>query len=169
MDLPSGLDATTGHISTSCIRATATLTLALPKVGLWKQGVHDVTGELYLGTSPCRARCTPGSASSPDRSSQRTTSCASADNRNSRDAARSGASAMLVRATGSMAGVQPITAPCFAEVSTGVDTYGWAPQGVGPPGRSTPAPISATRPAAGPTTAAQVGLYTIHQTAVRTQ
>lgn len=49
LDLPSGLDATTGRISRTCIRATATLTLALPKAGLWKQGAHDVTGELYLG------------------------------------------------------------------------------------------------------------------------
>ncbi|MGD9856616.1 MAG: NAD(P)H-hydrate epimerase [Thermomicrobiales bacterium] len=48
LDLPSGLDATDGHISTSCIRATATLTLALPKSGLWKNGAHDVTGELYV-------------------------------------------------------------------------------------------------------------------------
>lgn len=48
LDLPSGLDATTGRISNPCIRATATLTLALPKIGLWKPGAHDVTGELYL-------------------------------------------------------------------------------------------------------------------------
>lgn len=49
LDLPSGLDATTGHLSASCIRATATLTLGLPKTGLWMNGVHEVTGELYLG------------------------------------------------------------------------------------------------------------------------
>ncbi len=48
LDLPSGLDATTGRISNPCIRATATLTLALPKVGLWKRGAHEVTGELFL-------------------------------------------------------------------------------------------------------------------------
>lgn len=49
LDMPSGLDATIGRISRSCIRTTATLMLALPKSGLWKQGAHDVTGELYLG------------------------------------------------------------------------------------------------------------------------
>ncbi len=49
LDLPSGLDETTGHLSASCIRATATLTLGLPKTGLWMRGVHEVTGELYLG------------------------------------------------------------------------------------------------------------------------
>jgi len=34
LDIPSGLDATTGRISGHCIRADATLTLALPKTGL---------------------------------------------------------------------------------------------------------------------------------------
>jgi NAD(P)H-hydrate epimerase len=45
LDTPSGLDVTTGTAGTPCIRAAATLTLALPKVGLL-----DATevGELYL-------------------------------------------------------------------------------------------------------------------------
>lgn len=34
LDVPSGLDATTGDIYEPCIRATATMTLALPKTGL---------------------------------------------------------------------------------------------------------------------------------------
>jgi NAD(P)H-hydrate epimerase len=34
LDLPSGLDATTGQIGAPCVIADATLTLALPKVGL---------------------------------------------------------------------------------------------------------------------------------------
>ena len=34
LDVPSGLDATTGRAATPCIRAAATLTLALPKAGL---------------------------------------------------------------------------------------------------------------------------------------
>ena len=34
LDIPSGLDATTGRISGHCIPADATLTLALPKTGL---------------------------------------------------------------------------------------------------------------------------------------
>ena len=45
LDTPSGLDATSGHPAQPCIRAAATLTLALPKVGL--VGTPEV-GELYL-------------------------------------------------------------------------------------------------------------------------
>jgi NAD(P)H-hydrate epimerase len=46
LDVPSGLDATTGVIGEPCIRATTTLTLALPKTGL---GIAPaVVGELYL-------------------------------------------------------------------------------------------------------------------------
>jgi NAD(P)H-hydrate epimerase len=46
LDVPSGLDATTGEIRQPCIRATATLTLALPKTGL--AAASGVVGELYL-------------------------------------------------------------------------------------------------------------------------
>jgi len=45
LDNPSGLDVTTGRAGTPCIRATATLTLALPKTGLAAAGE---TGELFL-------------------------------------------------------------------------------------------------------------------------
>lgn len=45
LDTPSGLDVTTGAAATPCIRADATLTLALPKLGL--VGSPQV-GELYL-------------------------------------------------------------------------------------------------------------------------
>jgi len=48
LDLPTGLDATSGQRFDPCVHATATLTLALPKMGLGKSGAHDVTGELYL-------------------------------------------------------------------------------------------------------------------------
>ncbi len=48
LDLPSGLEATTGEVSEPCIRASATLTLALPKRGVWTPWAHSVTGELYL-------------------------------------------------------------------------------------------------------------------------
>lgn len=48
LDLPSGLDATTGAVFTPSVHADATLTLALPKSGLWSPGAHRVTGELYL-------------------------------------------------------------------------------------------------------------------------
>lgn len=37
LDSPSGLDATSGQPGEPCIRASATLTLALPKVGLLKE------------------------------------------------------------------------------------------------------------------------------------
>ncbi len=43
LDLPSGLDATTGEASGVAVRPERTLTLALPKTGL-----HGVSGELYL-------------------------------------------------------------------------------------------------------------------------
>ena len=48
IDLPSGMDAETGHQSGTCIRATATLTLALPKTGLLAEGARSVTGRLLL-------------------------------------------------------------------------------------------------------------------------
>jgi NAD(P)H-hydrate epimerase len=46
LDVPSGLDSTTGDILEPCIHATATLTLALPKTGL--RASPAVVGELYL-------------------------------------------------------------------------------------------------------------------------
>lgn len=46
LDVPSGLDTTTGMIGDPCIRATATMTLALPKTGL--ELAPTVVGELYL-------------------------------------------------------------------------------------------------------------------------
>ena len=45
LDTPSGLDLTTGAAGTPAVRATATLTLALPKVGLFNA---PNVGELYL-------------------------------------------------------------------------------------------------------------------------
>jgi len=46
LDTPSGLDTTTGRIGDPCIRADATLTLALPKTGLME--APQVVGDLYL-------------------------------------------------------------------------------------------------------------------------
>jgi NAD(P)H-hydrate epimerase len=43
LDVPSGLNATTGEAPGVVVRAARTLTLALPKTGL-----HDVPGDLYL-------------------------------------------------------------------------------------------------------------------------
>jgi len=48
LDVPSGLDATTGEIYNPCVQATATMTLALPKTGLVKPDVKQVVGSLYL-------------------------------------------------------------------------------------------------------------------------
>ena len=48
LDIPSGVDATTGVAYDPAIRATATLTLALPKAGLLEPGAREHTGELYL-------------------------------------------------------------------------------------------------------------------------
>src|SRR5262249_32449935 len=45
LDAPSGLDLTTGAVGTPAVRAAATLTLALPKVGLL---TAPNAGELYL-------------------------------------------------------------------------------------------------------------------------
>jgi NAD(P)H-hydrate epimerase len=45
LDTPSGLDLTTGAVGTPAVRAAATLTLALPKVGLLDA---PNVGELYL-------------------------------------------------------------------------------------------------------------------------
>jgi NAD(P)H-hydrate epimerase len=45
LDAPSGLDITTGEAADPCLAATATMTLALPKVGLL--GAPQV-GELWL-------------------------------------------------------------------------------------------------------------------------
>lgn len=48
LDLPSGLDATSGRASAPCVRASATLTLALPKSGLYQHEAAGWTGRLYL-------------------------------------------------------------------------------------------------------------------------
>jgi len=48
LDVPSGMDATSGDVSESTVRATATLTLALPKTGLVSSRAHAHVGELYL-------------------------------------------------------------------------------------------------------------------------
>jgi len=48
LDVPSGLDAGTGTVYEPAIRASATLTLALPKKGLRLPEVEALVGELYL-------------------------------------------------------------------------------------------------------------------------
>ena len=48
LDVPSGMDASTGELFEPVIRAAATLTLALPKSGLTAEAAQDAVGELYL-------------------------------------------------------------------------------------------------------------------------
>lgn len=48
LDVPSGLDVTTGEAFDPTIRAAATLTLALPKIGLGAPSALPFVGELYL-------------------------------------------------------------------------------------------------------------------------
>ena len=49
LDVPSGLDATTGQAAGEAVRATATLTLALPKSGVRVPAARNHVGELWLG------------------------------------------------------------------------------------------------------------------------
>ncbi|MCI0553459.1 MAG: NAD(P)H-hydrate epimerase [Anaerolineae bacterium] len=48
LDSPSGLDTTTGNPGQPCIRAEATMTLALPKTGLLAPPARKFVGKLYL-------------------------------------------------------------------------------------------------------------------------
>lgn len=49
LDTPSGLDLTTGQLYVPTISASATLTLALPKQGLFSEAGALVRGRLFLG------------------------------------------------------------------------------------------------------------------------
>ena len=48
LDLPSGLDADRGLVYKNTIRASATVTLALPKVGLLAGNARPMAGEIFL-------------------------------------------------------------------------------------------------------------------------
>ncbi len=48
LDIPSGLDGSNGKTPGISIRATATVTLALPKQGLYAATAQDHVGDLYL-------------------------------------------------------------------------------------------------------------------------
>ena len=48
LDIPSGIDSTTGEVFDPAIRAEATLTLVLPKKGLANPEAQDAAGEIYL-------------------------------------------------------------------------------------------------------------------------
>jgi len=49
LDTPSGINVTDGSAPGVAVRADATLTLALPKVGLQKEIAKEYVGELYVG------------------------------------------------------------------------------------------------------------------------
>ncbi len=49
LDTPSGLDLSSGTIHKPTIRASATLTLAMPKKGLFTESASNIVGSLYLG------------------------------------------------------------------------------------------------------------------------
>ena len=49
LDTPSGLDLTSGNIYTPSVRADATLTLAMPKQGLFREEAKAMIGQLFLG------------------------------------------------------------------------------------------------------------------------
>ena len=48
LDLPSGMNATTGEVYDPCIKAAATLTLALPKTGFLAPNASPLVGALFL-------------------------------------------------------------------------------------------------------------------------
>ena len=48
LDVPSGIDTGTCTVYEPAIRATATMTLALPRRGLGLPGAEALVGELYL-------------------------------------------------------------------------------------------------------------------------
>ena len=48
LDVPSGVDSTSGEVRDPTVNADATLTLALPKTGLTATGAREHVGELYL-------------------------------------------------------------------------------------------------------------------------
>lgn len=48
-DIPSGIDATSGEIYDPAVKATATVTIALPKTGLTGVGSSRLIGDLFLG------------------------------------------------------------------------------------------------------------------------
>jgi NAD(P)H-hydrate epimerase len=48
VDLPSGMDATSGECFSPCIRASATLTLGLPKTGLRVPNARQATGNVFV-------------------------------------------------------------------------------------------------------------------------
>jgi hydroxyethylthiazole kinase-like uncharacterized protein yjeF len=49
IDVPSGLDATTGRVPSACVRAQITCSLAAMKAGLWAPAARAVAGSIVVG------------------------------------------------------------------------------------------------------------------------
>jgi hydroxyethylthiazole kinase-like uncharacterized protein yjeF len=49
VDLPSGMEADTGRVAGDCIRAQATVTMGMPKLGLYLDPAAQYTGEVVVG------------------------------------------------------------------------------------------------------------------------
>lgn len=49
VDIPSGMEADTGRISGDCIRAQATVTMGMPKLGLYLDPGAQYTGKVIVG------------------------------------------------------------------------------------------------------------------------
>jgi NAD(P)H-hydrate epimerase len=60
LDAPSGLDSTSGTVNDPTIQAAATMTLALPKVGLLDPAVGHHIGELYVANISVPSRLYAG-------------------------------------------------------------------------------------------------------------
>jgi NAD(P)H-hydrate epimerase len=48
-EVPAGVDMDTGQVRRPCMRASATLALGLPKVGIMKDSARAMVGEVFLG------------------------------------------------------------------------------------------------------------------------
>ena len=48
-DIPSGIEATSGRVRSPAIKASSTITIALPKKGLAEPAARALVGDLYLG------------------------------------------------------------------------------------------------------------------------
>ena len=48
IDIPSGLDSDTGEVHGACVRATSTVTMGLPKIGLLKPAATDFVGRIEV-------------------------------------------------------------------------------------------------------------------------
>jgi len=65
VDIPSGLDATTGGPGNPCVVAKATVTFGLPKTGFLNPRCREFVGELYLADISMPARIYAGYGQKP--------------------------------------------------------------------------------------------------------